>query len=102
MEGVVVWVVARCATGPHPSPLPPSGRGDGCCVRGYFCDSGGVAGDATSARRGMVVVGKGGCCLNRGLRRWVVIFGSCGWFWFGECGPLRRHEVGSLVEFEGH
>ena len=53
----------------------------------------------------MVVVGKGGCCLNRGLRclrRWVVILGSCGWFWFGGCGPLRRPEVGRLVEFEGH
>ena len=28
MLGVLVLVVARCATGPHPSPLPPSGRGD--------------------------------------------------------------------------
>ena len=41
MVGVVVWVVARCATGPHPSPLPPSGRGDGCYLRGY-CGEWGV------------------------------------------------------------
>ena len=36
MLGVVVLVVAApwspCC--PHPSPLPPSGRGDGCCGRG--------------------------------------------------------------------
>ena len=40
MLGVVVWVVAApwppCC--PHPSPLPPSGRGDGCCGRGCFCE----------------------------------------------------------------
>ena len=39
---VVVLVVAApwppCC--PHPSPLPPSGRGDGCCGRGHFCDEG--------------------------------------------------------------
>ena len=49
MVGVVVWVVAApwppgC---PHPSPLPPSGRGDGCCGRG--------------------------CCLNRRLRRFSLM-----------------------------
>ena len=46
----------RSAPGPHPSPLLPSGRGDGCCGRG-----------GTSATRGMVVARRG-CCLNRGLR----------------------------------
>ena len=35
--GAVVWVVARCATGPHPNPLPPSGRGDALLwVRGLL------------------------------------------------------------------
>ena len=38
MVGVVVWVVARplAARCPHPSPLPPSGRGDCCCGRGVL------------------------------------------------------------------
>ena len=58
MVGVVVLVIAApwppCC--PHPSPLPPSGRGDGCCGKG-----------GTSATRGMVVAWRG-CCLKRGLR----------------------------------
>ena len=60
----VVWVVAApwppCC--PHPSPLPPRGRGDGCC-----------GGGGVSARRG------DGCCsepmctptITQGARAWV-------------------------------
>ena len=52
--GVVVWVATapwppRC---PHPSPLPPSGRGDGCCGRGRFGsgEGGGGCGARTAHR----------------------------------------------------
>ena len=54
MVGVVVWVVAApwppCC--PHPSPLPPSGRGDGCCGRGRFGsgEGGGGCGARTAHR----------------------------------------------------
>ena len=39
--GRVEWlrvgmVGPRTAPGPHPSPLPPSGRGDGCRVLGVL------------------------------------------------------------------
>ena len=35
MEGTVVWGRTPWPPRyPHPSPLPPNGRGDGCCGRG--------------------------------------------------------------------
>ena len=37
MEGVVVWGRTPWPPRyPHPSPLPPSGRGNGCCGRGVL------------------------------------------------------------------
>ena len=52
--GVNGWVATapwppRC---PHPSPLPPSGRGDGCCGRGRFGsgEGGGGCGARTAHR----------------------------------------------------
>ena len=59
-EGVVaviegVWGVARAPWPPgcpHPTPLPPSGRGDGCYLRGYGEWVGGVVGGVVAVNFG--------------------------------------------------
>ena len=50
-----VWGVARAPWPPgcpHPTPLPPSGRGDGCYLRGYGEWGGGVVGGVVAVNFG--------------------------------------------------
>ena len=68
-------LAARC---PHPrfktgagsSSLPPSGRGDGCCGRGYFCEERGLLSELGLLGFG---VGRVGDAVMAGLGGWVSV-----------------------------
>ena len=71
-----------------------AGEGDALLWAGDFCEEG----DGCCGKGGVLSEPRITLFAQMGYDFW----GSCDGFWFGGCGRLRRHEVGRLVEFEGH